>query len=216
MTDDESAAAAVENHGRSESAPSSTGGTRRGLWKWVAIAAVVLLAFVAGLYFPRSWLPGDFATHLPSSCSSTIARTRHILSTQIARADPRGVEAIRDLLDERPDCFTDQDRKLFDAPSSTAAREASRTTVLHVEALASAHYDKTVYEVPAGPVEIRFKGAAGILFTFDDSRFRHCLLATDGDGPHACRVNLTAGDYLVYDSVPGHQQAGYEATIRVK
>jgi hypothetical protein len=65
------------------------------------------------LYFPRSWLPGDFATHLPSSCSSTIAKTRDIQSTQIANAEPAGVEELRHLIDDRPDCFSDQDRKLL-------------------------------------------------------------------------------------------------------
>jgi hypothetical protein len=183
------------------------------MWRWTGLAVGVALAFLAGLYFPRSWLPGDWATHLPSSCSSTLASVRD-LDARVANADSTVEDELRSLVDDRPDCFTEQDRKLLDESSSTARGEAVRATVLHVEALASVKYDKSVYEVPAGPVEIRFTGASGILFTFDDPRYRHCLLATDDGGPPACRVNLTPGDYLVYDSVPGHRRAGYEAIIR--
>jgi hypothetical protein len=93
------------------------------------------------------------------------------------------------------------------------ANNALPREVLDVEALANIEYDKQVYEVPAGLIEIRFTGASGSLFTFDDPRYRYCLLSTDRGGDHTCRVYLTPGDYLVYDSVPGHRQAGYEATI---
>lgn len=89
------------------------------------------------------------------------------------------------------------------------------SSVLDVEALASIRYDKPVYEVPAGLTEIRFSGATGILLTFDDPRYRYCLIATDRGAPRSCRVYLTPGDYLVYDSVPGHREQGYEATIHV-
>jgi hypothetical protein len=96
------------------------------------------------------------------------------------------------------------------------ANNAASPTVLDVEASATVTYDKPVYEVPAGLVEIRFTGATGILFTFDDPRYRYCLLANDRGAPHSCRVSLSPGDYLVYDSVPGHRHAGYEATIHVE
>jgi hypothetical protein len=89
------------------------------------------------------------------------------------------------------------------------------TAVVPVEALATARYDKDVYDVSAGLIEMHFDGAAGITLTFDDPRYQYCLLSADRRGRHSCRVSLTPGDYLVYDSVPGHRQAGYEATIRV-
>jgi hypothetical protein len=95
------------------------------------------------------------------------------------------------------------------------ASNGAPTAVLDVEALATVQYDKKVYDVPAGLIEVRFRGATGILFTFDDSRYRYCLLATDRGARRTCRVYLSPGDYRVYDSVPGHQQAGYDATIHV-
>lgn len=95
------------------------------------------------------------------------------------------------------------------------AVNATPRSVLDVEALASIAYDKQVYNVSQGLTEIRFSGATGLLFTFDDPAYRYCLLATDRGAPHACRVYLTPGDYLVYDAVPGHRQAGLQATIHV-
>jgi len=81
----------------------------------VAVGAVVVLAFLAGLFFPRSWLPGDLATHLPSSCATTIAETRELTtSRRAANADPSVAEDLRALVEDRPDCFSDQDRELLD------------------------------------------------------------------------------------------------------
>jgi hypothetical protein len=115
MADDRSADATVQHQvAPVDGVPASPArSTKARAWKWIAIGAVVILAFVAGLYFPRSWLPGDVATHLPSSCSSTIAKTRDITASQVARAEPSGVEELRELVDDRPDCFSDQDRELL-------------------------------------------------------------------------------------------------------
>ena len=41
------------------------------------------------------------------------------------------------------------------------------------------------------------------------------FLASDSSGPHTCRVTLTPGRYRIYDTIPGHRAAGYEATIIV-
>ena len=103
----------------------------------------------------------------------------------------------------------------FCAGAYKANNASAPQSVLDVKALASVAYDKKIYTVSAGLIEIRFSGAVGIVFTFDDPRYRYCLLATDHSAPHVCRVYLTAGDYLVHDSIPGHQRAGYEATIHV-
>jgi hypothetical protein len=97
-----------------------------------------------------------------------------------------------------------------------AANAAKPTAVLHVRALATARFDRSEYTVPAGLLEIRYTGATGLTFTFDDPRYRYCLLDTDRGGVHTCRVLLDAGDYVVYDSVPGHQAAGLQATIHVE
>jgi hypothetical protein len=114
MTDDLSADSSVQHQvAPADRGPTPAKSTKARAWKWPAIGAVVLLAFLAGLFFPRSWLPGDFATHLPSSCSTTIAKTRDITTSQVANADPSGVEDLRQLVDERPDCFSDQDRQLL-------------------------------------------------------------------------------------------------------
>jgi hypothetical protein len=114
MTDDESSGPLSHQVASADRdpPPSSSSARSNGL-KWVAVAAVVVVAFVAGLYFPRSWLPGDIATHLPSSCSTTIAKTREITTTKLANADPAGEKELRQLADDRPDCFTDQDRRLL-------------------------------------------------------------------------------------------------------
>ena len=87
-----------------------------------------------------------------------------------------------------------------------------RESVLFIAALPTIKFDATEYEVPAGRVEIRFFGARGITFTFDDARLRHCTLSS-ALPPDVCRVTLAPGRYLVYDTVPGHRAAGYEATI---
>jgi hypothetical protein len=76
-------------------------------------------------------------------------------------------------------------------------------------------FDQQNYTVPMGLVQIRFTGASGLTFTFDDPRFRYCLLDTSPRGTHSCRVQLGPGQYLVYDAVPGHRAAGLEATITV-
>ena len=90
-----------------------TSATNRG-WKIAAVVAVIVLAFVAGLYFPRSWLPGDFATHLPSSCASTIARAREISSSNAAAlGNRRATEEFLQLVDDRPDCFTAEEREIL-------------------------------------------------------------------------------------------------------
>jgi nitrite reductase/ring-hydroxylating ferredoxin subunit len=96
-----------------------------------------------------------------------------------------------------------------------ANNAATPTSVLDVTALATLEYDKKIYDVPAGLIEIRLSGADGITFTFDDPRYRYCLLAPEPGARHTCRVALSPGDYLVYDTVPGHRQAGEEATIHV-
>jgi hypothetical protein len=94
-----------------------------------------------------------------------------------------------------------------------ANNAAAPQTVLNVEAVIGG-YDEKVYDVPAGLTEIRFGGVTGILFAFDDPRYGYCLLAADEHARHTCRVSLGPGDYLV-GSIPGHRQAGYEATIHV-
>jgi hypothetical protein len=109
--------------------------------------------------------------------------------------------------DSGPDSFCAGAYKAVNAPTPSS--------VLDVRALASIAYDQKIYTVPEGLIEVRFSGVTGILFTFDDPRYRYCFLANDRGAPHACRVYLTPGEYLIYDSVLGHQLAGYEATIHV-
>ncbi len=93
------------------------------------------------------------------------------------------------------------------------ANNAPAPHVLDVNAVAGG-YEQKIYDVPEGLTEIRFGGYAGIVFMFDDPRYGYCLLAADKHARHSCRVSLTPGDYLV-GSIPGHRQAGYEATIHV-
>ena len=85
-------------------------------------------------------------------------------------------------------------------------------SVLFVTALPNIKFDSREYSVPAGRVEIRYLGAAGMTFTFDDPRLRHCFLST-GMPPDVCHVTLAPGRYRVSSTIPGHREAGMEATI---
>ena len=86
--------------------------SRRARRRWlVGLVVTALLAFTGGLFFPREWLPSDLATDLPSSCANTIAKTRDLAAHPRATAADRA--ELRDLVDERPDCFSDADRDAF-------------------------------------------------------------------------------------------------------
>ncbi|HEX5587408.1 MAG TPA: hypothetical protein VFZ17_08880 [Acidimicrobiia bacterium] len=108
--------------------------------------------------------------------------------------------------DSGPGSFCDQALK---------ANSAARISVLYIEALQTLGFDSKEYSVPAGRLEIRYFGAAGIPFTFDDPKLRRqCeLSARTTNEVDRCRVTLQPGRYLVYDPIGSHRAAGLEATI---
>jgi hypothetical protein len=81
-------------------------------WMIAFVVVVVVVAFIVGVWFPRSWLPGNLATHLPSSCSTTIARTHEIVSHPHPSAADRS--ELRDMVNDRPDCFSKADKDALD------------------------------------------------------------------------------------------------------
>ena len=137
-------------------------------------------------FVPGDALPGDYDYVV--GCGDTTATAHFVV-------EPVGVRAVRA------------------APKRKVTRRPP--TVLEVQAQVSGGYDKKVYEAPAGLIEIRFTGIAGITFAFNDRRYRACLLSSDKGGSHTCRVRLAPGDYLVGDSIAGHRRAGYSATLHV-
>lgn len=88
-------------------------------------------------------------------------------------------------------------------------------SILYVTALGTIGYDSGEYHVPAGPVEIRVRGAAGQTFGFlgDAELRRKCGDLTTTGPPDTCRVTLPKGRYRVGSTIPSHREAGMVTTI---
>jgi len=84
---------------------------------------------------------------------------------------------------------------------------------LTITALPSLTYQATEFTVPAGITEITFTTAGGThTLVFDNPQFRGFELAVP-QGPVRGKVRLKPGTYVVYCSIPGHRDAGEQATI---
>jgi len=84
---------------------------------------------------------------------------------------------------------------------------------LTITALPSLTYQVNEFTVPAGIIEISFTSAGGShTLAFDDPRFRGFELAVP-EGPVRGKVELKPGTYIIYCSIPGHREAGEQATI---
>jgi hypothetical protein len=84
---------------------------------------------------------------------------------------------------------------------------------LTITALPTLSYQTNEYTVPAGIIEIELTSAGGThTLVFDDPRFRAFELAVP-QGPVRGKVELKPGKYVIYCSVPGHRDAGEQATI---
>jgi len=103
---------------------------------------------------------------------------------------------------------------------STATPETLPATVdLEVRAVAGLKFDKTAYEATAGDIEIGY---------VNDDTIRHTLIVIDGDtkvGSFELKVNkkgdvdlgtinLPAGQYVLFCTVPGHQNMKADLTVK--
>ena len=84
-----------------------------------------------------------------------------------------------------------------------------------VEALASIKFNATEFTAPTGIVQLNYSGATGHTLAIQDPKFDGFLLTTDAGGPKAGKVELAAGKYTLYCTVPGHEAQGMKATLTV-
>jgi hypothetical protein len=84
-----------------------------------------------------------------------------------------------------------------------------------VEALAQIKFNATDYTAPAGIVQLDYTGATGHTLAIQDPKFDGFLLTTDAGGPKTGKVELAAGKYTLYCTVPGHEAQGMKATLTV-
>ena len=84
---------------------------------------------------------------------------------------------------------------------------------LTITALPSLTYQAREFTVPAGIIEISFTTAGGShTLLFEDPRHRGFELAVP-EGPVRGKIELKPGTYTIYCSIPGHREAGEQATI---
>jgi plastocyanin len=77
-------------------------------------------------------------------------------------------------------------------------------------------FNATEYTAKAGIVQINYIDGGGThTLVIDDPKFNGFQLAVPG-GPKTGKVNLTPGKYVIYCTIPGHRQAGMQATITVQ
>jgi plastocyanin len=104
--------------------------------------------------------------------------------------------------------------------SSTATPETLPATVdLEVRAVSGLKFDKTAYEATAGDIEIGY---------VNDDTIRHTLVVVEGDTKVGTlelqvnkrgdvdtgTINLPAGNYSVFCTVPGHQNMKADLTVK--
>ncbi len=104
--------------------------------------------------------------------------------------------------------------------SSTATPETLPATVdLEVRAVSGLKFDKTAYEAAVGDIEIGY---------VNDDTIRHTLVVVEGDTKVGTlelqvnkrgdvdtgTINLPAGNYSVFCTVPGHQNMKADLTVK--
>jgi plastocyanin len=70
------------------------------------------------------------------------------------------------------------------------------------------------YDAKPGVVQVNYGGATGHTLAIQDPKFDGFLLKSDAS-PKSGKVQLAAGKYTIYCTVPGHEAAGMKATITV-
>ena len=76
--------------------------------------------------------------------------------------------------------------------------------------------DELKLEAAAGVVQINYGGAAGHTLAIQDPKFDGFLLGTDAGTRKSGKIDLPAGTYTIYCTVPGHEAAGMKGSLTVK
>jgi plastocyanin len=102
-------------------------------------------------------------------------------------------------------------------PGQVPADFAGTITPLTVDALPTLKFDKSTYDVPAGALDIKYVNVGGQhTLVFSDARFSWFELAVNAPGDvDDGKIQLAAGTYEIYCSVPGHKAAGMVADLVV-
>lgn len=86
---------------------------------------------------------------------------------------------------------------------------------LEVDALPSLSFQATDFTVPTGIVEINYINKGGThTLVFDNPKLSGFELSVP-QGPSSGKVKLQPGTYTIHCTIPGHRQAGEQATITV-
>ena len=104
-------------------------------------------------------------------------------------------------------------------PASSAAGnglvnpKGPAVATLQVQAFPALHFQATQFTVKAGIVDIQYVSEGGNhTLAIDDPKYASFLLMAPG-GPTSAKVLLKPGSYTIYCTVPGHRQAGMQATV---
>jgi uncharacterized cupredoxin-like copper-binding protein len=71
-------------------------------------------------------------------------------------------------------------------------------------------------QASAGIVQINYGGASGHTLAIQNPKFQGFLLESSAGGRKSGKIDLPAGSYTFYCTVPGHEAAGMKGTLTVK
>jgi plastocyanin len=103
------------------------------------------------------------------------------------------------------------------AASSPPSVGATQTLAANPEGLLK--FDKSSLTAKAGSVSISFTNTSSLSHNLTVESSSHATVgatATFAGGTHILALNLKAGTYKFYCSVPGHRAAGMEGTLTVQ
>jgi plastocyanin len=106
---------------------------------------------------------------------------------------------------------------LDEGESGGGFQYATGPAVGTVDVVANANltFNAKDFSSPKGVVEFNYSGATGHTLAIQDPKFDGFLLTTDAGGKKTGKVDLPAGSYTLYCTVPGHEAAGMKATLTV-